>query len=116
MWSTTASTVQSYYIYNPNPLRVKSIKIVNFATNQYAIWRAIDGNLKCSNDGSNWEIVNTFSNNNSDTLTINGDKTKAYKYLAFEVTKRPSVANSRVLWINEMQIDATELITTIVRK
>ena len=116
MWATTASTVQSYYIYNPNPLRVKNIKIVNFYTNQYAIWRAIDGNFKGSNDGSNWEVISTFSNNNNATLTINGNLNKAYKYLAIEITKRTSVAESKMLGFNEIQIDATELITTIIRK
>ena len=116
MWSTTATTVQSYYIYNPNPLRVKNIKIVNFYTNQYAIWRAIDGNLKGSNDGSNWEIINTFSNNNNATLTINGNLNKVYKYLAIEITKRATFSNSTMASFNEIQIDATELITTIVRK
>ena len=100
-WQTGSGGNHWIKWYNPIALKVSSIKIYNISVASYNV---AGGSIYGSNDGINWNLLQTFTGNQTASaiqdITISTNR--AYKYWKIEFT------NTSQLSISELQINATE--------
>ena len=84
MHYSSSSDIQRLTFYNPIPISFSSLS-VTFLQNSYATWCWRTGTLEGSDDNLNWTTISTFTNS-SNTLEIEGDITKFYKYYRISTT------------------------------
>ena len=88
-WSASSTSLPQYIIfYNPEPLKVSNIGIMNYYEKNGAFTA---GNVYGSNDNSSWKLISSFTNDVLDmaaTWNINLSNNKnLYKYHKIEFTQ-----------------------------
>lgn len=102
--------------YNPNPLKVTALKVLNFEGDKYGIRAITAGYIQVSNDGVDFSTLKEFTNSvvgGSQTWTIDlSNNTNCYKYYRIIATSTNYVnANAeRQATITELTITAQEQI------
>lgn len=99
-WQTGAGGNHWVKWYNPIALKVSSIKIYNISATSYNV---AGGSIYGSDDGVNWELLRTFTGNQTASAVQNITVSANHKYGKIEFT------NTSQLSIKELQIIATTL-------
>ncbi len=97
-WQTGAGGNHWVKWYNPIALKVSSIKIYNISATSYNV---AGGSIYGSDDGVNWELLRTFTGNQTASAVQNIIVSANHKYGKIEFT------NTSQLSISELRINAT---------
>lgn len=107
---TITVDVDGLTIYNPNPLKISTLEIHHFTGTVY-VYRAYQGKLMGSNNGSNWTQLTSWSvadtDEDADVITLSLSLDTAYKY--YKIV--PIATHSNKYWgVQELYITADQII------
>lgn len=102
--------------YNPNPLKVSFLNILNFAGDAYGVRSIKKGYIQASNDGTEYKTIKEFTNdivgggqNWNIDLSDNANGYKYYRIVATDTSYADSNAANQTV-ITELTITAQELV------